>query len=290
MMLLYHTEVGGREVIFKGFFTLLWELKESHFSIVNYRKRESLGSELRSWWVAQTSSFKGSRGALVIKENSGDVPKKNIHVEGKGKSISKEFKIVTPQLDKGLLALNWTDPSTSSLGMKFFGIFTTKELGDVTSKSRLDIDGGIRQEVFNNSTYGPWFLINSNKNIRTIQRTTNVKPTTLKFVKKQMKPVLEVHDGMLNVRTVNLIGTNELELKNSNAEMDQIEEGEIILEQDHCIEVMQAIGDKELYVQANEDIEKSDGDMGMDFTPVTFFLLVVVNKFDVLDVKDEDKV
>ncbi|PKU84229.1 hypothetical protein MA16_Dca002741 [Dendrobium catenatum] len=50
-----------------------------------------------------------------------------------------------------------------------------------------------------------------------------------------------------------------------------------------------AVGAKELDVQTNEDIEKPDGDMGMDFTLVISFLLMVVNKFKFLDVKDEDQ-
>lgn len=63
---------------------------------------------------------KSSRGAFVIKENSGDGPKKIIHLEGKGKSISKDFEIVIPRLDKGLLSLNSIGPFTSSSGMKIF--------------------------------------------------------------------------------------------------------------------------------------------------------------------------
>ncbi|PKU72711.1 Adenylate kinase B [Dendrobium catenatum] len=59
-------------------------------------------------------------GPLLIKENIGDVPKKNSYVEGKGKAIAYDNVIKTPRVSKSSLEQEVVDPSASSSEMKIY--------------------------------------------------------------------------------------------------------------------------------------------------------------------------
>ncbi|PKU62130.1 hypothetical protein MA16_Dca026826 [Dendrobium catenatum] len=85
-------------------------------------------------------------------------------------------------------------------------------------------------------------------------------------------------------------GSIKLEPKKLNTNTKQIEEGEITLGQEQCMEDIQAVGAVEFDGQINKDIQKIDGDMGMVLTHVSSFLPMDVNKFDILSMENDDKV
>ncbi|PKU69381.1 hypothetical protein MA16_Dca002651 [Dendrobium catenatum] len=102
-----------------------WEVKENEYSsgkkVKLLKELKSLGSNFVEGIAAnghQPSMPSSAKATSIGGSMNQDVPKKIIHVFGKGKVVSEEFEFVTPHHEKVLLPMNSTEPGASSLVSK----------------------------------------------------------------------------------------------------------------------------------------------------------------------------
>ncbi|PKU85176.1 hypothetical protein MA16_Dca023537 [Dendrobium catenatum] len=112
-----------------------------------------------------------------------------------------------------------------------------------------------------------------------------VKPLIMMFVKKQVKIIMEAHGGRSEVK----YAVQNIAVENSNVEVNQFEEGEIILDQELIIREDQSDAAKEVDMQNTDIAEKAVGDLGVVSPHDILFLPLNVSKFDVLYVESVEK-